>query len=310
VLEVKVRNTDGVESNAIDYALPADAASMDSDGDDLPDDWERNGYDADGDGTIDVDLPGLGADPYRPEVLVEVDIMAGLANPPSAADFQPVIDGFAAAPIVNLGDQDGVNLILDTSGSVPFSQFIEFSGADDPATGLANFYTLTGTNFNLAQRGRLYHYCIWGNMRLNNSSGVAERPGNDCIVSLDDFGAAAHAVRPHAETFMHELGHNLGHQDGGARSFAFNPTYNSVVSYSWQLRTADSDNGRLGAPVWVPFYYVDARGDRGRWRVAGRLRRRDRLLRGDGSRPRRVRSRRGHRGVQQRRGGLEPGRRH
>ncbi|WP_157983830.1 choice-of-anchor L domain-containing protein [Nesterenkonia muleiensis] len=47
----------------------------DSDGDSLPDEWERNGIDYSGDGTADLPLHEMGADPNRPDIFVEVDWM-------------------------------------------------------------------------------------------------------------------------------------------------------------------------------------------------------------------------------------------
>ncbi|KYK24672.1 hypothetical protein AYK25_06015, partial [Thermoplasmatales archaeon SM1-50] len=40
----------------------------DDDGDGLPNDWEIYGYDANGDGIIDVDLPAMGADPQHEDI--------------------------------------------------------------------------------------------------------------------------------------------------------------------------------------------------------------------------------------------------
>lgn len=48
---------------------------LDTDGDGLPDVWEKEGLDYDGDGKIDVDLPAMGADPNIPDIFVEVDWM-------------------------------------------------------------------------------------------------------------------------------------------------------------------------------------------------------------------------------------------
>ena len=74
-INVQIRNADGLISNTVQYGMPNNASTLDSDGDDIRDTWEINGYDANGDGTIDIDLPALGADPHRPDVFVEVDIM-------------------------------------------------------------------------------------------------------------------------------------------------------------------------------------------------------------------------------------------
>ena len=55
---------------------------QDSDGDGLPDEWETNGVDTDGDGVIDLHLEQMGADPNVPDVFVELDWM-----------YQPKIEG-------------------------------------------------------------------------------------------------------------------------------------------------------------------------------------------------------------------------
>ena len=59
-------------------APAANAYSHDIDGDGIPNTWEMKGYDADGDGKIDVDFPAMGADPNHKDIFVEMDYMAGL----------------------------------------------------------------------------------------------------------------------------------------------------------------------------------------------------------------------------------------
>jgi len=59
-------------------APAAQAYNPDIDGDGIPNTWEMKGYDADGDGKIDVDFPALGADPNHKDIFVEMDYMAGL----------------------------------------------------------------------------------------------------------------------------------------------------------------------------------------------------------------------------------------
>lgn len=261
-IAVQVRNVNGDLSDVVNYALPLDAATMDSDGDDIPDDWELHGYDANGDGTIDVDLPALGADPHRPDILLEVDVMTGLTNNPTPAVFTALTDAFARAPFVNVHESNGIHLILDTSGSTAFSQTIDLTGADNPAAGFTNFYTLKTANFDNGNRGRLYHYCIWANAHPSSSSGISDvdfvNGGDDCIVSLDDFPVSNQTVKSMAATLMHEFGHNLNQKHGGENHFSLNPTYNSVMSYSWQLRTGKDNATRLARPVCTPFYYGTA----------------------------------------------------
>lgn len=265
-ITVRIRNSDGQSSNAVNYVLPNSESTMDSDGDDFPDVWEVNGYDADNDGTIDVDLPNLGADPYRPDIFIEVDIMQGLNNPPTAAVFQAVENAFDAAPIINPRSDNGINLHLDTSGTVPFHTLVSLTQADNTTIDRANFYTLKANNFNNDQRGRIYHYCIWADMQPGGYSGISDveinaagtdfsGPGDDFIVSMDNFSGSYQTIRSWAETFMHELGHNLQQRHGGEIHFAYNQTYSSIMSYSWQLRTGRNNNWRVNHPIYAPYYY-------------------------------------------------------
>ena len=266
-IQVACRNQDGQVSGAMGFVLPTDEATLDSDGDDLPDAWEEAGYDADGDGTIDVDLPALGAHPHRPDVFIEVDVMSGLANTPGAGVWNAVTASFAAAPILNpYTGTDGIGMHLDTSGTVPFSQTVDLTGADDPASGFTNFYTIKGANFDNTARGRIYHYCVWANARPNGSSGISDvlisasgtdfaGPGDDFIVSFDDFPASYQTDRSMAATLCHELGHGFQQRHGGVDHTTTNPTYSSVLSYSWQIRTGQSAATRSARPVYAPLYY-------------------------------------------------------
>lgn len=74
-------------------------ATTDTDGDALPDRWEIFGYDRGDDGSIDVDLPAMGANAYRKDVFVEIDWMTNhhLDN----AAIAQVVDAFAVAPVPN-----------------------------------------------------------------------------------------------------------------------------------------------------------------------------------------------------------------
>ena len=256
-ITIKVRNADGLESNSRAYQLPLNASSLDSDGDDIPDDWEINGYDANGDGVVDIDLKALGADPLRPDLFLEVDVMQGLTNNPGPAVWNAFTNAFANAPVINPSGPNGINVILDSSGSVPFWQTIDFGGTETATH--RRFNTLKNANFNDAVRGRIYHYCIWANMRPNGSSGISDvdwvNGGDDCIVSFDDFSAGFQTVQSMAETLMHEFGHNLNQRHGGSDHTTNNPTYSSVMSYSWQLRTGRSNAWRRQNPIYAPFYY-------------------------------------------------------
>lgn len=265
-INVSVRNADGQTSGARQFTLPVSLATLDRDGDDIPDAWEVNGYDADGNGTIDVDLPGLGAHPLRPDVFVEVDVMNGLDNPPTAATWTGIENVFDGAPLINPTGENGINVVIDSSGSVPFWNAVDFNLAQNVALGREDFYTLKAANFPNATRGRIYHYGIWANARPNGSSGRSDvnfdtgNGGDDFIVSFDDFPASTQTEKSRIETFVHEFGHDLSLRHGGTDHATQNPTHNSVMSYNWQLRTStccgNSNASRRLSPVYGPLYYL------------------------------------------------------
>lgn len=273
-LALTVRNLDGQVSPAFNYTLPANAASLDSDGDSLLDSWETAGFDANGDGAVDVDLPALGTNPYRRDVLLEVDVMNGLANPPIATTpgnpgtFDMARAMFAAAPILNPTTDDGINLILDTSGTVPFWSIVGFNAADNALLSTANYSTLKAANFANATRDNIYHYAIWASSMPGGFSGISDiqfdaagnvtGPGDDFIVSFDTFGASFQTLRSQVETLAHEFGHNLGQQHGGNNNVTLKPNYWSVMAYTWQLRTGQTPARRRQLATCPPSYYATA----------------------------------------------------
>jgi hypothetical protein len=99
---------------------------VDEDQDGLPDSWERaRGYDTDGDGTIDVELPG--ADARRKDLYVELDCLFDdpngngfqLNDPadhwhcPRRAAIERVVQAFADAPVSNPDGTQGIQLHVD-----------------------------------------------------------------------------------------------------------------------------------------------------------------------------------------------------
>ena len=242
---------------------------MDSDGDNLLDTWEVSGYDADADGTIDIDLPTLGADPHRPDLLLEIDEMNGLANPPipsapgAPGTYALVQEMFEAAPFLNPGEEEGINLILDTSGTVPFHLTLEFGTIISGPPGTTDFMDLKATNFDNANRDRIYHYAIWGNGLVGGYSGVSDvdfsgSGGDDFLVSFDDFGANHQTLRAQVETLAHEFGHNLGQRHGGDTHSQTKPNYWSVMSYAWQLRSGRTNAQRRARTTCTPIYWADS----------------------------------------------------
>jgi hypothetical protein len=260
MLRISVKNESGEVSEQITYKMPSTAADLDSDGDMLLDSWERNGYDADGDGQRDIDLRSLGANPHKPDVFVEVDVMDGLTNPPSTGALAAVTEMFANAPVLNPFDQSGISLHLDSSGRAPFADVVGFDSRHDPTAGTASFAQLRSDNLSKHRSG-IYHYAIWGNAHPNGWSGHSDVDfdvtgvGNDFIVAFDEFPQSFQSRRSQAETFAHELGHNLGQRHGGENHNQYKPNYWSVMSYTWQLRTGRMNAERTNSPTCGPMYY-------------------------------------------------------
>lgn len=82
----------------------------DRDGDGLLDTWEQSGYDDDGDGTVDVDLPGMGADRDHNDLFLEIDYDGTVVPTREAIDEMRA--AFGAAPMnagSRAGEREGAN---------------------------------------------------------------------------------------------------------------------------------------------------------------------------------------------------------
>jgi hypothetical protein len=122
---------------------------------------------------------------------------------------------------------------------------------------------LKATNFDNANRDRIYHYAIWGNGLVGGYSGVSDvdfsgTGGDDFLVSFDDFGANHQTLRAQVETLAHEFGHNLGQRHGGDTHSQTKPNYWSVMSYAWQLRSGRTNAQRRARTTCTPIYWADS----------------------------------------------------
>lgn len=254
-------------------------SGVDTDADGLLDAWEINGLDANGDGTVDLNLPVLGATVDRKDLFVEIDYMVGQRPQQGALDM--VVSAFAQAPV---DMPKGIALHLLVDEELPLVQNVRFTsdggGLQDSFNdfkyggGQSSFpgnYDITcGTDSTdahfgtvsdrrspnciniLAAKRHAFRYAIFGHSAAENSgiSGIAEEPGNDLFITLGhwDFFDFVYINAPRtvaeAATFMHELGHTLGLSHGGSlaqRNEAFNckPNYYSVMNYSFQFPVFD-----------------------------------------------------------------------
>jgi hypothetical protein len=264
--------TDSDETNV----YLTDPFNPDTDGDALEDGWEVNGIPW----TDSANNPQLyalpGANPRRIDIFVELDSMNGTT--PSLIARQAIVAAFASAPVLNPDGSTGIDLrpqgimgeLATDDTTVPLA-----SWTYSPATSIywppemgttktAWFGTATDRSDpdwvigavrgpRWEARKKAYRYMFAAD-RIGTTSipGIAEVPGNDCIVGA--FGAPAWqrafanaaTVSPtyrddvEAAVMMHELGHTLGLLHSGAINapapglgYNFKPNYFSIMNYSW-----------------------------------------------------------------------------
>ena len=189
------------------------------------------------------DLVCPGSD--KPDIYVQVDWM--LAHNPNWNALADVVQAFW---------NKGIRLHIQQGNPLPFHREI-ISGPTLGAFGTTDFDSIKNTYFgtsnewlngnsnwpwqeNLTSKKQVFHYALFDHSQQANtaSSGIAEMPGNDVIVSLGQFTANRGSYDQQEGSFMHELGHNLGLDHGGPGLPTNDdwtnckPNYLSVMSYS------------------------------------------------------------------------------
>ncbi len=241
---------DCVETNTGVYVSPTntgtDPDNPDTDGDGISDGDEVLGT-AQG-----LDLPAMGVNPLRRDLLVEYDWFddANDCGPhshrPTPAAIARVTAAFASDPQLNRDGSTGINLISDYGQGGPFTGgnlIADADGVIDQGVGGTDFNAYKAANFQ-SNRVGYFHYVLMPHRYLLNSSssGQAELPGRDMIVSLYCANSDVNV----ANTIMHELGHNLGLRHGGIDDFNWKPNYNSVMNYRFQFAGIDDRCTPLG----------------------------------------------------------------
>jgi len=233
----------------------------DLDEDVLPDCWEVAGRDVDADGRVDVDLPGMGADPHHQDLFVEVDYMVETGGPaphshkPDLAALQRVVDAFDSAPVDNPDGKTGIHLHVDAGPDTVMdpvtgarwgaeSLSTELLHEEDLGLSIGPFYrwgdfdAVKRRSF-LPRREPVFRYALFVHDLggLGSTSGIARGiPASDFIVSLGGWTGGTGTVLQQAGTFMHELGHTLGLRHGGPDHMNYKPNFLSVMNYAFQSR--------------------------------------------------------------------------
>ena len=206
--------------------------NADDDGDALRNGWELHGYDYGSNGTIDVDLPAMGANYRHKDLFVEMDYMyrASAANglAPNATVMNTIVAAFDAFPMSNPDGVPGVDIHLELDDLVTYDA--------DLNPYLTEFNALKAANFP-ASRQATHHYMIWANQYNGGlSSGVSMGiPASDFLVTLGGWNSGNGGTdEQKIGTFIHELGHNLNLTHGGSDHVNYKPNYISIMNYTWQ----------------------------------------------------------------------------
>jgi len=273
------------------------ATQIDSDQDSLYDHWETSGIDFNHDGgTPDLALhqPPFNANPNRKDIFVEIDYMwasTSHSHYPKSAGLASVTNAFASAVSVTnpdgstgitlhnmvnerLRDRPGIGFHRRVPG--PANDFNDFkfgeptsvcsNGLNGARFGTSDDRASTNCLNIIGARRLSFRYAIFGHTYNDGgendlrSSGRAELPGNDLIITLgawnnDDFKKArgAYQLCPTGENsvqcglretqmaaYMHELGHTLNLRHGGDQHFNCKPNYLSIMSYSLEFKFLDA----------------------------------------------------------------------
>ncbi|MFC9694316.1 zinc-dependent metalloprotease family protein [Kribbella sp. NPDC056951] len=229
-----------VPSDGPNAAPPVSQAVLatDTDGDSLPDTWETNGYDANGDGVVDVDLKAMGADPKKKDLFVELDYMAGRLA--SVAALDRIVQVFAQAPVMNPNGTAGINIHLDAgpAGGTKYNlgggNEVPYDADLNPAA--TETTAIKNTHFKPVRKA-VFHYALFGDSYGGGcSSGNAFAIPNDTFIVTVGPKCNWNATdNTNVGTFIHELGHNLGLRHGGSDHVNYKPNYLSVMNYFFQL---------------------------------------------------------------------------
>lgn len=222
----------------------AAAALTDTDGDGLPDTWETNGYDADGDGKIDVDLKAMGADPKKKDIFVETDYLTGQF--PGVGVYDKIVAAMANLPVSNPNGTTGINIHLD-AGSAGGSKYNLGGGGEikgvSSVSSVSTVQSAKSKNM-AAARDSVFHYMWWvDKYGSGSSSGQAALPGDTLMVAMGKTYWSSATEDMKASTFVHELGHNLGLHHGGSDDLNYKPNYLSNMNYRYQMSGVPLANG-------------------------------------------------------------------
>lgn len=240
---------------SVDWTTPAGPndvppGAVDADGDGIPDSAEVPGGSFAG-----MNLYAMGVRPGKRDILIQVDYMD--STDPGLTPRKEAMDNVKAAFAAN-----GVNMVIDVGDlfgafdtqynwgggkRVTYTRCVSIRPFTDPKAPpcSGDLYQYKQRSMDL-RRVSIFHYALFGSSQEPDggpgSSGLAELPGNDFLITLGGAGLQTDTpantnslINIQAGTFMHELGHNLNLQHGGNEDVNNKPNYFSVMNYLYQF---------------------------------------------------------------------------
>lgn len=220
-------------SDAREAALGTDPSDPDTDRDGIPDGWEVDGHER-------VDYPGLGCDPLRRDVLVELDYQViELAGTTRTAMLAPVAvqkmqELFAELDVTNPNGERGIalHIVPDTRLGADFRCYYEDNGVVGD---------ISPPNFLYRETFHKAQMCLGPASRGHSSIGERTMKLRVPIANIDpqdDLDEPAQFTR--WALFIHELGHSLGLHHGGDEDLNYKPNYPSLMNYAFDFSLGGS----------------------------------------------------------------------
>jgi len=241
-------------------------AREDSDGDGIPDQWERGEVEILGER---INLNAMGARVGVKDIFVEIDYLrdATHGHEPKREAIQKVVDKFWEKGIA-LHVDCGPECMMDPLARTTWGEAMSRSNAVSHIDPITESETELGFqddlgNYNWSSfdrikalhlspaRSLIFRYAVFAhNLGGEAATGLSrvqlhgsQKTASDFIVSLGGTANFVGNVLEQAGTFMHELGHNLGLTHGGCPASRVNcdqvnykPNYLSVMNYLFQSR--------------------------------------------------------------------------